>query len=558
MCESCLVRGPGSQRKPWPNTPPGEAQFTAAARFVNLPDDLKAFMMEEQGGLSKQNLQNLRVLTGGASNFSSVVRALQVLGVDDEPLLKANSSGRTYLTNREVPADYTISHDETFDSEDDEVPDETEINAWTRSMALNYLADWEEKRRRTWAENNALKKAQKKDRRHFETPSSRPPRPPQHKGPLHTAQLKAITRCARCGMKGHWKEECTNPYKAKGEKSQTSKVAGGSPSAFVFLGMSAVSKDDGSYAGWGSYFNFLEIPPGYAIVDPGASQDLIGYKSYQRLRSELAKHGLKAVRLEQPPPPATGIGGQAKPLFLALAPCFSGGHPGVVRVTVIEEDVPHLLSLGLLEHTKSVIDTENNKIHFSALMKLLESGHRVLSVTEGAKQFEVPPQVLAEYGLSPDSFHFNDSERGVAYMAADGFPNIFHVFDDQFHIFVQWALEASTCKLGHGDLLGSEKGFDWVTTGIVNADTYQFLQVNAHTPGPKQTKTKQTDRIQMSQGLSSRLHLMSLVWFTFFPRTLLLRFQLKQVAGFWTHTAVWKRDRPPKLGYSTADPCSDF
>jgi hypothetical protein len=191
-------------------------------------------------------------------------------------------------------------------------------------------------------------------------------------------------------------------------------------------------------------------------------------------------------------------------------------------------------------------------------MKLLESGHRVLSVTEGAKQFEVPPQVLAEYGLSPDSFHFNDSERGVAYMAADSFPNIFHVFDDQFHIFVQWALEASTCKLGHGDLLGSEKGFDWVTTGIVNADTYQFLQVNAHTPGPKQTKTKQTDRIQMSQGLSSRLHLMSLVWFTFFPRTLLLRFQLKQVAGFWTHAAVWKRDRPPKLGYSTADPCSDF
>jgi len=139
MCESCLVRGPGSQRKPWPNTPPGEAQFTAAARFVNLPDDLKAFMMEEQGGLSKQNLQNLRVLTGGASNFSSVVRALQVLGVDDEPLLKANSSGRTYLTNREVPADYTISHDETFDSEDDEVPDETEINAFLYTVLRDDL-----------------------------------------------------------------------------------------------------------------------------------------------------------------------------------------------------------------------------------------------------------------------------------------------------------------------------------------------------------------------------------------------------------------------------------
>ena len=42
-----------------------DSQFAMASQFVDIPDDLKAFMLEEQAGLSRQNLQNLRVLTGG-------------------------------------------------------------------------------------------------------------------------------------------------------------------------------------------------------------------------------------------------------------------------------------------------------------------------------------------------------------------------------------------------------------------------------------------------------------------------------------------------------------
>ena len=54
-----------------------EAQFSSASRYIQIPDDLKAFMMEEQASLSKQNLQNLRSLTGGASSFSQVMKGLQ-------------------------------------------------------------------------------------------------------------------------------------------------------------------------------------------------------------------------------------------------------------------------------------------------------------------------------------------------------------------------------------------------------------------------------------------------------------------------------------------------
>ena len=47
-----------------------ESQFAAASQFLPLPDELRAFMLEEQAGLSKQSLQNLRVLTEGKHQLS--------------------------------------------------------------------------------------------------------------------------------------------------------------------------------------------------------------------------------------------------------------------------------------------------------------------------------------------------------------------------------------------------------------------------------------------------------------------------------------------------------
>ena len=61
-----------------------DAQFSTASQYISIPDDLKAFMMEEQAGLSRQNLQNLRVLTGGVTDFRQVVRALQILDTSED------------------------------------------------------------------------------------------------------------------------------------------------------------------------------------------------------------------------------------------------------------------------------------------------------------------------------------------------------------------------------------------------------------------------------------------------------------------------------------------
>eukprot|EP00435_Cladocopium_sp_Y103_P023689 s1981_g5.t1 len=169
--------------------------------------------------------------------------------------------------------------------------------------ALNFVADWQ-KRKRSWSENKELKNAMKKDR-----------------------------RCANCGEKGHWRAECTQPYRPRHEKEKTAK------NAFVYMGTTDRQGDQhflGNFRASGD--SFLCVPPGYAVVDPGAAQDLIGEKAFQLLREKLSKVGLKPVVLSEKPPSASGIGGDAQPLFTALTPVFLGGHPGLVKLVVLSED----------------------------------------------------------------------------------------------------------------------------------------------------------------------------------------------------------------------------
>ena len=148
-------------------------------------------MLEEQAGLSKQNLQNLRSLTGGTHDFSRVVKALQILDVDDEPIARSKQSS-SYVVGRGNATGFDDSNDD--DSDVDMFMDETEIHAFlytvtqqdlNEDQAMSYLAEWTEKRRRTWSENKALKNARKKDRRHFEDPASRPRKPFSQKGKLN-------------------------------------------------------------------------------------------------------------------------------------------------------------------------------------------------------------------------------------------------------------------------------------------------------------------------------------------------------------------------------------
>ena len=102
---------------------------------------------------------------------------------------------------------------------------------------------------------------------------------------------------------------------------------------------------------------------------------------------------------------------------MALIPTILGGFPGIVRVTVVKENVPHLLSIGLLEKVGSVIDTKSNVIHYLEHaardeMHRLSSGHRTVDVTKWrGGHFPVPELVHDQYGLA------DVSQSHAAYMS---------------------------------------------------------------------------------------------------------------------------------------------
>lgn len=401
-----------------------EAQFSTASKFLELPSQLKGFMLEEQAGLSRQAVHSLRVLTGGNSDYESVKKALRVLDIEEENMCKGKTSSSFMQEDEAAGSYFEVDNEEVDILDTDEVHElffAIENMDLCEDRASNFAADWQ-KKKRSWGENRELKNAMKKDRRHFDDPSSRPLARDHGKGmgkrKRNIANLKLITRCANCGEKGHWRAECTRPYKAKQDHEKSSK------NAFVYMGDS--SKDSGHH--FLSNFratedNFLTVPPGFAIVDPGAAQDLIGSKAFSSLQEKLASVGLKPVILDEKPPAASGIGGNASPIFTALTPVFLGGHPGLVKLVVLADDVPQLLSIGLLEHTHAIIDTSSNQIEFKKLgssdqMTKLESGHRALDVvSHNGTRFVPLPGILEQYGLPDGAFEINSSAASCACLA---------------------------------------------------------------------------------------------------------------------------------------------
>ena len=70
--------------------------------------------------------------------------------------------------------------------------------------------------------------------------------------------------------------------------------------------------------------------------------------------------GFACIKLPGKPRPATGVGGNATVLFRALLPRFLAGRLEMASVTVVREDLPHLLSAGFLEILGATIDLPAN------------------------------------------------------------------------------------------------------------------------------------------------------------------------------------------------------
>ncbi|CAE7403523.1 unnamed protein product, partial [Symbiodinium necroappetens] len=421
--------------------------FTKAATYgVQLPEEFRAALLREGAGLNDQGLQNLTALLQGDDN--RVDRVAQVLarmdtrqdritGFVHSPEEHRTSDQASWMAmdtgNPEDLIDEPSGDDGDETDEDCRVLAELTDLSFSEEQAALVFAIVENRMprpRRTWKENKRFKQELRKDRRSF---VKGPPddRPHDRTGEGHGGtgrprlskeQLKKISKCRLCGRRGHWAEDCRSRGTPRPE-------AGAKLSNFCYLGGSLSGATNGftgvvfsqEVAATGIEYGeskvtfdptrcFLTIPSGMAILDIGATQDIIGTEAFAALERELGRCGLQAVEIPTTARAPTGIGGAAKVAHTMLVPISPGGVPGVIQFLVIEQNIPPLLSVGLLEHLGTAMDLTTNMVNFQTIgvdMKMvnLPSGHRAVPLVEWpGGDFPVPQVVKNQHGLSDGAF----------------------------------------------------------------------------------------------------------------------------------------------------------
>ncbi len=405
---------------------------------LNIPTEFQAMMMREGAGLNEQNHQNLSaLLQGQEQDPDAMARALAKMDVRQDRLSGfADAEGaHHFFEEDDVP-----EGEEESPSEDDEEVILSEIDGLNLSedQVAEVFAVLDGRRKRSWKENQLYKASARKDRGSFvkgeRSSSSAPrgshggipgtrPRRSNRREKMNKEQLKKVTKCRRCGVKGHWEEDCTQPGGQQGQRAKlqaftyVSNNRGDSTTGFAFLSIgqlrSAASQvlDKSCEAPC----TYLTLTSGEAILDIGATQDLIGQVALTALESVLRHVGLQVVEVDFNPTVPMGIGGMAEALKTILVPISPGGVPGVVEMTVLKNDIPPLLSVGLLDFLKAKIDLEKNTIHLKQIdvkltMGRLTSGHRTIPLVQwnrASGTFPVPDEIQDKYGLGPSAFDLN-------------------------------------------------------------------------------------------------------------------------------------------------------
>ena len=428
-----------------------QRDFTRAAEFgVHIPPELKASMLKEGAALSEQNLQNLTTLVGSAEHDPDMVcRALGRMDVRTDKLVGFADDGQPSFAE--------------FSQEDfSETEDEDEEALLAEMDGLNLMEDQIhevfavlENRKRTWKENKLYKANLRKSRGSFVKTEggSAAPKAPFSSGSggagqkgagrgerrlkMNKEQLKKITRCKRCNKKGHWAEDCHLP--PNGPKIQ----------GFVYTGSSGVAASSTASTNAFSYLagvhgiiggvkseqsvqvnevkdlkqsvhvgallpatTFLTLSSGDAIIDTGATQDLIGQVAFAAFSHTLAAAGLRPIMVDTPVSVPLGIGGAAKVRGVALVPVSPGRVPGILEFTILEHDVPPLLSVGFLEFLGAEIKLVSNQIFFSNIdvkisMHRLSTGHRTIPLVNWKPRkeaFPIPDEIKTKFGLQDGAF----------------------------------------------------------------------------------------------------------------------------------------------------------
>ena len=257
---------------------------------------------------------------------------------------------------------------------------------------------------------------------------------------VHIESLKLRTKCAKCGVIGHWARECTSSpdefarQRAGGSspaKSSASSMAG--KSGFVQIGN----------AGGTSLMSMLEHPITFGqfykhhpknisqlefcglttraeqgIVDTAAQSGLIGEEAFKRLENSLGEKGLRPNRTNRQSQ-ARGVGGEAISIGVAELPLGIGGVNGILEVTIVKDEVPLLIPVSLLRDLGACVDLVNNELVLGKYgkktsMNVLKSGHVSVDVLNFSSEGWSIPQEAVNQGLQEHDFRITPIETAMS------------------------------------------------------------------------------------------------------------------------------------------------
>lgn len=269
---------------------------------------------------------------------------------------------------------------------------------------------------------------------------------------VHVESLKLRTKCARCGVVGHWARECTNAPDQFARNRQGSSNGSGSGgqakgsyqssmsgrSGFVHVGEVSESNQGLWMEGQSKIFvetnndmEFVGVTThgAFGLVDTAAQSGLIGEGALSRLQVALNSFGLKVKKTDKKAQ-ARGVGGEAKVQGVVEIPMGLGGVNGVLEATVVQEDVPLLIPVRLLRDLRAVIDFSKEQVQLmkydrSTPMTILPSGHASVSIVDFASEGWSLPIEAKVRGMREEDFIIEGQHAPRTREAMPAWSNLF-------------------------------------------------------------------------------------------------------------------------------------
>ena len=388
---------------------------------VQLSDEVKGYILYRQSNLTQVQEDQITTWTQGKFARSDVVKALRKL----EKIQKEKPGSR-----------YMTVEDETFMTEPIEGgSDDSGDYVYLGEDDLNHIYE-EEEIQEALATYQQVRKAiqeQKNNRGYYGPGVSGKGLGKSSKGKtsikfsskgtkVHVDLLKLRTKCARCGQVGHWAKECINEPDARAKnRAAASSTGTSSPKAGFFeVGEHTTMNVNDTYqVTLGQFikkgqnrssFVGLTTSSHVGIIDTAAQGGLIGRRALDRLGEELRKHRLK-VQWSTKQAQARGIGGEARVVGVVEIPVGIAGVNGLIEATVVEEDVPFLLSIKFLQQVKATISLSEQELHLGAFgrstkLQEMPTGHVAVDVLQFEAQGWSLPTSVPLFEERKNGFHF--------------------------------------------------------------------------------------------------------------------------------------------------------